>query len=357
MEFVLQHGVRHGVLQGAYGVLYEHMDAAAVFEHGGHINAGLVDAVVHRGDHFAAQSHHIWPGDERVVVFVFSGPAHHQACGAAVVHTELGLQAVLRLLLAREFEHQGVHLELNAFDVVWLHSLGAQLCASINAGVNHDAASKGLVAVERNLKTLAQLVGDLAPVVLGGDGLHHAARSFQCLGAGRESLAGHQGRQQARTRRATGVKGLGHGAKLFAHAHGLRRGDAQRHHGVLHVQLEQPGACRRRTQRACAAGDVPAPVVVLGVHGVAHAAGHVNADHQCVDQLATRITHVFSQSQRGGGDGASRVDDRLEVGVVKIKGVGADAVEQRCAGHVQLVVSAQHAGLRGGLQHLHGGQG
>ena len=108
-------------------------------------------------------------------------------------------------------------------------ALRAQLRAGVDAGVDHDAAGKGLVGVEGDLEALAQLVGDLAPVVLGGDGLHHAARRFQRLRAGGEAVLRHQRRHQAGARRGARVEGLGHGAELLAHADGLRGGDAQRH--------------------------------------------------------------------------------------------------------------------------------
>ena len=71
-------------------------------------------AVVHRGHHLAAQRHHVGAVDDVVGELVFGRAAEDQARGAAVVDAELGLQAVGRLLLAGEFEHQRVHLELDA---------------------------------------------------------------------------------------------------------------------------------------------------------------------------------------------------------------------------------------------------
>ena len=84
-----------------------------------------------------------------------------------MVHAELGLQAVCRLFFAGEFEHQRMHFELDALHLLRRDALRAQLSAGIDAGVNHDAAGKGLEGVEGNLKTLAEFVGDLVPVVLG----------------------------------------------------------------------------------------------------------------------------------------------------------------------------------------------
>ena len=174
----------------------------------------------------------------------------------------------------------------------------AQLGAGVDAGVDHDAAGKGLVAVEGDLEALAQLVGDLVPVVLGGDGLHHAARGFQRLQAGGEALLRQQRGHQAGARGGAGVERLGHGAELLAHADGLRGGNAQRHRGLLGVQAEQAGAAGGRAQGAGGAGDVPAAVVVVGVHRVADAARHVDAQHQRVDQRTAAGPGLLGQRQQ-----------------------------------------------------------
>ena len=170
-------------------------------------------------------------------------------------------------------------------------------------------------------------------------------------------MLGHQRRHQAHPRCATRVKGLGHGAKLFTQANRLRGGNADRHLGALGVQLEQAGAGGSAAQHAGGAGDVPAPVVVVGVNGVADTAGDLNADHQGVDQRTPRHLQVLAQRQQGRRHRASRVDDGFQVGVVKVKGVRADAIQQGGAGHVHPVAPAQHGGLGRGRQLHHGGQG
>jgi hypothetical protein len=50
--------VAQRVFQRADGVVYPHMHAAAVRQHGGHVGGGFVNAVVHRGLHLVAQGHH-----------------------------------------------------------------------------------------------------------------------------------------------------------------------------------------------------------------------------------------------------------------------------------------------------------
>ena len=56
--------------------------------------------------------------DDRVGELVFARAAEDQARRAAVVDAELALQAVLRLLLAGELEHQRMHAQLDALDVL-----------------------------------------------------------------------------------------------------------------------------------------------------------------------------------------------------------------------------------------------
>jgi len=51
------------------------------------------------------------------------------------------------------------------------------------------------------------------------------------------------------------------------------------------------------------------------------------------------------------------MDDRCQVGVVKIKGVGGDAIQQSSACHVHPLASTQNRGLSGGVKQLHGCKG
>ena len=50
------------------------------------------------------------------------------------------------------------------------------------------------------------------------------------------------------------------------------------------------------------------------------------------------------------------MDDGFEMGVVKVKGVRGDAVDQRGTCHVDAVFATGDAGLRCWLQHIDGGQ-
>ena len=183
--------------------------------------------------------------------------------------------------------------------------------------------------------------------------MHHAAWRLQRLGAGGKALLRQQRRHQPGAGCATGVKRLGHAAKLFAHANRLRGGNAQRHGGLRLGQAQEARAACRRAHRAGRTGDVPAPVVVVRVHGIAHAAGHIDAQHQRVHQRAPAGAGVLGQRQQRRGHRPGRVDDGFEVSVVKVKSVRADAIEQGRAGHVYFVAAAQHAGLGRRLQQAH----
>ena len=338
-------------------MVHPQCDAGAVGQHRRDFHRGFVYPVVDGGHDLAAQGHHVGAVDDLVGVFRFAGTTEDQAGGAAVVDAELGLQAVHRFFLAGELQHQRVNAQLQPLDVLGLHATLAQLGAGVDAGVDHDAAGKGFVGVEADLKTLTQLTMDLIPVALGGDHLGKAARRLDGARAGGEALLRHEGGHQAGTGRTTGVEGLGHGAELLTQAHRLRGGNAQGHGGLLGVQSQQTRARSGRAQHAGGARDVPAAVIVVGVDAVAHAASHINAQHQGVNHLAARRPGFFGQGQHSRRDRASRVDDGLEVGVVKVKGVRTDAVDQCRTGDIDALAATGQCGLRGRLQHLHGGQG
>jgi hypothetical protein len=139
--------------------------------------------------------------------------------------------------------------------------------------------------------------------------------------------------------------------ELLAHPDGLRGRHTQRPGGVLLVELEQPRAAGGRAERAGGSRDVPAAVVVLGIQRIAHAACNVDAEHQRVDHLAAARAAHLGEREHGGSDRSCRMDDRLQVRVVEVERVRGDAVHERSARHVDLVVAPQDARLSGGLEH------
>ena len=145
----LSRAVRQARLVAGPQLVQDRLDRGAV------LRMVAVRGVHHLNEHVGAVDH-------LVGVLVLGGTPQNQCHGAGVVHAELGLQAVHRLFLACELEHQRVHADCHAFDVARLQAMRiAQLHAGIDAGVDHDAAGKGLVGVEADFKALAQFVGGL----------------------------------------------------------------------------------------------------------------------------------------------------------------------------------------------------
>ena len=125
------------------------MNLAAILQKNGGIDRCFVNVVVHRGHNPAAQFQHVGTIDDGVIVLVFSGFTKNQARRRRVIHAELCFKAILRCFLAGQFQHQGMYFQVNAlnfrsFDAM----LVAQLYASIDAGVNDNAAGKWLVGIE-----------------------------------------------------------------------------------------------------------------------------------------------------------------------------------------------------------------
>ena len=139
---------------------------------------------------------------------------------------------------------------------------------------------------------------DLAPVALVRDHLRKATWCFQRARAGCEAVFGHQRAHQASACCTARVKRLGHGAKLLAQANRLARCQPQSHLRLMRVELEQACTACGCTQHAGGARDVPATVVVVGVHHVANTAGDVYANHQRINYFTPGVAIDFSQRQQ-----------------------------------------------------------
>ncbi len=222
--------------------------------------------------------------------------------------------------------------------------------------MDHDAARERLVGVERKFKALPEFVRHLVPGTLVGDDLHESARRFERPHTGGEPVRREQRGHESGPRRGTGMKGLGHRPELLAQADRLRGRDAERHRGALRIEREQARAARGGAEHAGRTGDVPAAVVVVRVDSVADAAGHVDAEHQRVDDIAAARAAVLGQRKHRRGHRSGGMDDGLEVRVVEIERVRGDAVDERRARHVDALGASEHRRLRGGLEHRDGGQ-
>ena len=213
-------------------------------------------------------------------------------------------------------------------------------------GMDDDAAGERLVGVERDLVALAEVAGDLGVVAGGAEDVGPAALALEAdLGAG-EVARGQQRRRQAVLRGAAGMEALGHRSEHLAQAHRLRRGEPERPHHLLLGQAEGLAAGRRRAEDSGRAGDVPAAVVVGRIHRIADAAFHLDAEHHRVEEVGARLRAVLRQGQQRRDDRPGRVDHRLEVRVVEVEDVRADAVHQRRVQHVHSLAPAEHRGLR-----------
>jgi hypothetical protein len=151
----LQHGIVQGHLCAPHGVSDVLLQGGAVRRRQG--NDGLVglDLLVDDGVDAVPHSHDLGVAHHGVLVLEGRGAPKDQAAGAAVEDAKLSLQAVLRGLLARELEDQGVDLGGDGGDAVDGDVLGEELlvegAAGVDDGVDDDAAGEGLEAVAENL--------------------------------------------------------------------------------------------------------------------------------------------------------------------------------------------------------------
>ena len=270
-------------------------------------------------------------------------PAAH-----AWIHAELAFEPGARRALAGELEHQRVHAQVDALDVV--RRAGRARCAAARSRrcdgwitMPHANGLYVLNAISKRspsssvISFHAHLVEYVCAMPRG------ASMRFR---RGREAVLGHQRGRQPRARGGAWMERLGHRAELLAHADGLRRGDAQRHRRLVDVETQEPRARRGRAQHAGRAGDVPAAIVMLGIDHVACAARDVDAEDQRVDELAAGRPDVLGQRERRRCDRSRRMDDRLEVRVVEVEGMRRDAVDERGARNVDALAAAEHRRLR-----------
>ena len=138
---------------------------------------------------------------------------------------------------------------------------------------------------------------------------------------------------------------LAHGAEHLAQAGGLGGRDAQCPDHLLFVQAEQLAAGGGGSHHAGGAGDVPAGVVVVRVYRVADPALDLDAQHERVHEVFAADRTVLGEGQDCRAHRAGRMDHRLQVGVVEVEHVRADAVEQRGMQDVEPLAAAEHRGL------------
>ena len=124
------------------------------------------------------------------------------------------------------------------------------------------------------------------------------------------------------------VEGLGHSAEVDPHSGGGGCGDAEGHANVLTVQSEELGARGRSSHCSGSRGGVP----TLGVVGVADSktelALQLEADEESLQDTGAGCSQFLAQSQDGWYEGCARVAHTGVVDIVKVEGVGQDAVDE-----------------------------
>ena len=158
------------------------------------------------------------------------------------------------------------------------------------------------------------------------------------------------GREQCRGEAVLGgparMEALRHRAEHLAEAHRLRRGEAERPHHLLFGQAQQLAARGGRAEDTGGPRDVPAAIVVRGIHRVADAAFRFHAEDQRVEEVATGYRLQFREREDCRRHGTSRMDHGLEVRIVEVEHVRAHAVHERRVERVHPLAPAQHRGLR-----------
>ena len=256
--------------------------------------------------------------------------------------TELGHVAGVRSLLHVEGLPDGPHgrgcdADLDGFDIVGRHSIGAQLECRVDRGVREVVRGVRLEEDAGNRPIRAKPVGDLVGVeraVQPGpeepeSALEHGGRARDAEG---DELRGGD----ARVGRPTAVHAL-HGS---AGAVGLD--DAGGHGGgypehvdeLLLAQPEQHPCGDGGAERTADGGGVLAVFEECGIagrsvearHADPHA--HLDADSDRRDRRTSIGTDRLRGSERRGNDGGARVQHRRQVGVVVVERVREHAVDK-----------------------------
>ena len=133
------------------------------------------------------------------------------------------------------------------------------------------------------------------------------------------------------------MKGLGHGAEVFAQAAGLARGEAQRTARRLAVEPKQTRRARRRADRAAGRGAVEPLLIMSRQDRFGDLALHFHADLiRRHESLAAQPGALRQREHRGQrrcrGVGQQAVDSILghrELRVIVVVGVDRQAIRKR----------------------------
>ena len=96
------------------------------------------------------------------------------------------------------------------------------------------------------------------------------------------------------------MKGLGHGAKDLTHARRLGARDPQTLSHLQCVQTGQLAGGDNRAENPAGAGDVPAFIVVVGVHRHSNTTTSLHAQHRGGQHIFAAGFELLAQGQCGG---------------------------------------------------------
>ena len=236
-----------------------------------------------------------------------------------------------------------MHTQVQPFQQVQLERrICRQRQASIDGGVNDDAARIGLVCVMHQLEfdteTVANPVGsgvwrhDLQQSVVAVDSAVAASE------AGRSHVCGCQSVAAGNRRHV----GRGHAAMGRTNAAGLGCGEADRGNQLAVIEPEEAPDCHGGADATRNTGHVPTEIGAgaIGDDRVAQPAFDFDPDNQCEQEILAGCADavrglMMERRQHRGGDRTGRVRDGLEMGVVKRLGGGIQATQQRRIGHVE----------------------
>ena len=208
--------------------------------------------------------------------------------------------------------------------------LVAQRERGVDAGVDHAAAgiALGPEAALGQIEGAAEIVERLRlPFEPARKRAGEPAAAFDRRRVGGEAAPAELRRQDRVARALPHMQRLGHGAVIGIDARGHRHADAEHVADVRGRQLEQPGAGRRRADRADGAGGVPgAAAVVVGV-GAAQPRSDLEADHERRQRLGRRRAGAFGERQQRRNDRRDQL--ALHIGEVEVERVRRNPVRQR----------------------------
>src|SRR5208337_4459089 len=221
--------VRHRNFDAADRMRDEAMQRPPVLQRDRHVDLGRIDPRRDDRGYLSAQRDDRGIVDRAIAKLLLSAGALDKRDRNGVIDAELAFEAIVRTWLAGEFEHQRIHLELHALELIRGKLVFvAQLNGGVDRRMHHDPAGERLVRVAQGLVAAPEIVQNLAIILLGADRIRPAPLGFYHLVRGGEVLRRQQARENAVARGPSRIEALVHRSEGLAQAHRLRRCEAER---------------------------------------------------------------------------------------------------------------------------------